>query len=99
MSPRDSLMKYLRRLTLCAAAGLAAAAPLEGQEQPQAVDKDTLQTLLKRIDQLEGERKEVPAEAAQGLTVASAPMPIAGMDGATTPNCGPQNGAKLSAGT
>jgi hypothetical protein len=105
MSPRDYLKKYLRRLTLCAAASLAAVAPLAGQEQPQAVDRDTLQTLLKRIDQLEarvkqleGERPGSPTEAAQGTNVASAPMPIAGMDGASAQNCGPQNAAKLSAG-
>jgi hypothetical protein len=105
MSLHDIPGKYLRRVALCAAVGLAAITPVAAQEQPQAVDKDTLQVLLKRIDQLEARVKQLesdkqgpPAESAQAKNVVVAPAPLAGMDGSTAGNCAaPSNAGQISA--
>src|SRR4051794_5637479 len=88
MYSRDRSRDYLRRLILCAAIGFTGFLPLAAQEQPQAADRETLQLLLKRIDQLEtrvkqleAERSAVPADVALSKGMANAPGPLAGMDG------------------
>jgi hypothetical protein len=92
MSIYDLPRKYLRRTALCAVVSLAAIAPVAAQDQPPAMDKDTLQLLLKRIDQLEArvkvlesEKQGPPAEAVQLKT--PAPAPLAGMDGPPGGTC------------
>ena len=52
-SPNTHSVHSLFRLALLAVFCLGASAALEAQEQTQTVDKDTLQALLKRVDQLE----------------------------------------------
>jgi hypothetical protein len=56
---------------------LAGAAPLYAQqsEQPAVIDKDTLQLLLKRIDQLEARVKQLEADKQQATDVAFARVP------------------------
>jgi len=94
MSIYDLPRKYLRRTALCAVVGLAAIAPLAAQEQPPAMDKDTLQLLLKRIDQLEARvkvlesEKQVPAADSVQLKTPP-PAPLAGMDGPPAGTCAP----------
>jgi hypothetical protein len=86
---RSNPIHYIRRLALFAVVCLAGLAPLAAQEQAQSVDKDTLQLLLKRVDQLEARVKQLESEkqgaagdSAQMKSVAGAAAPIAGMDGA-----------------
>jgi hypothetical protein len=78
----------LFRLVLLGAICLSGSAALSSQEQPQTVDRDTLQALLKRIDQLEARVKQLEAEkqapaadGAQFKTGAPMPGPLGGMDG------------------
>ena len=83
--------KPLFRLALIATLGLLSLAPVWAQQtEPQAAaDKETLQLLLKRIDQLEARVKQLEADrqpassedASVGKTVTNAPVPPAGMDG------------------
>src|SRR3954452_4119202 len=106
MFSRDMTIQYLRHLTLCAAFGLAGIAPLVAQQQPPAADPETLQLLLKRIDQLESRVKQLeaerPAESADFATSrlpSAAPAPLAGMDGSPAASCAmPDSGnTRLSA--
>jgi hypothetical protein len=94
MFSRDITIQNLRRLTLWAAFGLAGVAALAAQQQPQAADKETLQLLLQRIDQLESrvkqleaERPAAPADLASSRMAGTAPAPLAGMDGTPAGNC------------
>lgn len=97
MSSRDRWsIHWLFGLILIGAICVSGGAMLAAQEQPQAVDKDTLQTLLKRIDQLEArvkqlesERQVPAADPAQTRTAAS-PAPLGGMDGSPVAMCAPQ---------
>lgn len=105
MSLRDISMVYLRRLALCSGVGLSVVA-LAAQEPPQTADKETLQVLLKRIDQLEARVKQLEIErqgpagdSAQAKSPAISPAPIAGMDGAPAASCsGPTPSQVASAG-
>jgi hypothetical protein len=56
---------------------LAVVAPLYSQqpEQPTVIDKDTLQLLLKRIDQLEDRVKQLEADKQQAADLALAKLP------------------------
>jgi hypothetical protein len=79
------------RLTVLTLMFLAGIAPLCAQQpgQPTVVDNDTMQLLLKRIDQLEARVKQLEAErqpaSSSDLSVARTPSspsgPLAGMDG------------------
>lgn len=98
MSSGSSLANLLPRLALLAAFGLAGMGPLAAQEQPQSVDKDTLQLLLKRIDQLEARVKQLETErqpatsgSVQPSGAASVSAPLPGMDGFPAANCAPQS--------
>src|SRR5215472_17628257 len=90
---RNTLNMLLRRSTLCAVLGLSAMGSLAAQEQPQPADKETLQSLLKRIDQLEARVRQLEAErpsasgdATQLRIAANAPAPLPGMDGPPAAN-------------
>ncbi len=94
MSSRTTSIDYLRQLMLCAAIGISGIVPVAAQEQPQGADQETLQLLLKRIDQLEtrvkqleAERPAAPADFSATRSAGIAPAPLAGMDGPPAGNC------------
>lgn len=99
MSSRTTFNDLLLRLAVFAVLGAAALGPISAQEQPRAVDSETLQLLLKRIDQLEARVKQLEAErphvpdAAQVKSPANSAAPLPGMDGPPAANCAPQNPA------
>jgi hypothetical protein len=97
MSSGSTFTHLLSRILFSAALGLAGIGALAAQEQPQTPDKETLQLLLKRIDQLEtrvkqleADRPPAPADAALLKTPANAPAPLPGMDGSPASNCAAQ---------
>ena len=95
MSLKNISMVGLRRLVLCAVVVAGGITPLPGEEAPRAADTETLQLLLKRIDQLESrvkqlefERTSAPADSVASRTAGMAPAPLAGMDGPPAAICG-----------
>lgn len=103
-SPNTHSVHSLFRLVLLAVFCLGASAALEAQEQTQTVDKDTLQALLKRVDQLEArvkqleaERRTPAADSVQSKPGATAPGPLGGMDGPVTASCTGQSSGTMQA--
>ena len=105
MSSRNSwsIDSFFRPL-LVAAICLSGSAML-GAQQSQPVDQDTLQALLKRVDQLEARVKQLEAEkqaptADAALKVSAvSPAPIGGMDGPVVASCGGQTSGAMRAST
>src|SRR5436305_10683806 len=101
MSSKNIYITSLYRLVLGAAICLPAAAPVWAQQQPQAVDADTMQALLKRIDQLETRVKQLeaerapatPADSAQVKAPLTIPGDLPGMDGPPVANYATQSSA------
>jgi hypothetical protein len=93
------------RLTLFTLLFLPGIAPLFAQQSgsPTVVDNETMQLLLKRIDQLEARVKQLEAErqpsASADVSVARAPSnpagPLAGMDGPLVPASSMQGNVSL----
>ena len=99
MSSKKYSITSLCWLVLGAAICLPGAAPVRAQQQPQAVDAETMQALLKRIDQLETRVKQLeaerapaaPADSAQVKAPLSVPGDLPGMDGSPTANYATQS--------
>jgi cell division protein FtsB len=93
LSPRLFSIHSFFRLAILATLGFSANAALTAQEQTPAVDKETLQALLKRVDQLEARVKQLEAERQMPVVDAASSKigppsvgPLGGMDGAITAN-------------
>jgi len=88
MSLKTISTNHLRRLMLCAVVVVAVVGPLTAQDPPPADEKDMMQMLLKRIDQLEARVRQLEAEQRGPIdsvsvrTAENARVPMAGMDGA-----------------
>lgn len=100
-SPSKFSVHSLYRLIVLAALCFSGSVALTAQEPAQAVDKDTLQALLKRVEQLEARVKQLEAEkqmpgvdAAQSQPGPPPLGPLGGMDGAI-----PASAATRASGT